>query len=91
MVRSMARFIGVGYGNSINVNQVSALLNYNGATARNTLRAAKDAKRWIDLTGGHKCRSLVILDDGHVAALGLSSDTILRRISDGITSDNDFQ
>lgn len=74
-------FVSVGYGNSVNVAQLTALMDYSGATSRNVLRAAKAAKCWIDLSSGHRCRCLAILADGRVAALGLSSDTVLRRIS----------
>lgn len=91
MVQMTGHFVSVGYGNAVNVHQLAALIDYNGATARNTLRTAKDAKKWVDLTGGHKCRSLAVLEDGRVAALGLSADTILRRVSDSTTSDNDSQ
>lgn len=79
-------FVCVGYGNAVNVTQMTALMDYSGATSRNTLHAAKAAKCWIDLSSGHRCRCLAILADGRVAALGLSSATILRRIS-GATDD----
>lgn len=60
------QFIDVGYGNLINANRIISVASFDSAPMKRLSQEAKEDGMAIDVTCGHKCRSVIITDSKHV-------------------------
>jgi len=67
-------FIDAGYGNLINANRIVSIASFDSAPMKRLSQEAKEDGMAIDITCGHKCRSVIITDSKHVilSALDIS-------------------
>ena len=73
------KLLNVGFGNSVNLDRVIAIISIDSAPARRILSHAKDNNMLIDATQGRKTHSLIIMDSDHIVSSYLKADTILNR------------
>ncbi|MCR4594300.1 MAG: DUF370 domain-containing protein [Clostridiales bacterium] len=73
------KLLNVGFGNSVNLDRVIAILSIDSAPARRIIAHAKENNMLIDATQGRKTHSLLIMDSDHVVSSYLKADTILNR------------
>ena len=74
----MRNWIVVGKGGMLAVDRVVAVARANSAPIRRLVEAV-GRERVVDLTFGQPRQSVVVLDSGHVVAVGLTPETLLRR------------
>ena len=60
------KFIDAGYGNLINVNRIISVASFDSAPMKRLAQEAKESGMAIDVTCGHKCRSVIITDSKHI-------------------------
>ena len=84
------KFISIGYGNSIAVERIVALVSPESAPIKRLMQDAKEMGRIIDVSCGRKTRSVIITDSEHVILSALTTEKINRRLEgDKIPDDDD--
>jgi regulator of extracellular matrix RemA (YlzA/DUF370 family) len=74
----MRHWVVVGKGGALAVDRVVAIAQANSAPIRRLVEAV-GRERFVDLTFGQPRRSVVVLDSGHVVAVSLTPEALLRR------------
>jgi len=77
----MGRWIVVGKGGILAVDRVVAVARANSVPIRRLVEAV-GRERMLDLTFGQPRRAVVVLDSGHVAAVSLTPEALLRRLQE---------
>jgi len=75
------QLINVGFGNTVMVERIIAVVNTGSSPARKLKELAKEAGKIIDVTEGRRTRSLLVMDSTHVVLSSIQSDTISQRLS----------
>ena len=74
------RVLNIGYGNAVAAARVMAVVGADSAPARRTVQDAREEKRLIDGTAGHKAGAVVVLDNGMIALSALQAETVIARL-----------
>lgn len=82
------KFISLGYGNSVAVDRVVALVSPESAPVKRLMQDAKEMGRIIDVSCGRKTRSVLITDSEHVILSALPTEKIAQRL-EGVESPDD--
>ena len=83
------KFISIGYGNSIAIERIVALVSPESAPIKRLMQDAKEMGRIIDVSCGRKTRSVIITDSEHVILSALTTVKINRRLEGDTTPDDD--
>ena len=83
------KFISIGYGNSIAIERIVALVSPESAPIKRLMQDAKEMGRIIDVSCGRKTRSVIITDSEHVILSALTTEKINRRLEGDNTPDDD--
>ncbi len=75
------QLLNVGYGNTVMVDRVIAVINTGSSPARKLKELAKTGQRLIDVTEGRRTRSIIITDSNHVILSSVQPDTIAQRVA----------
>ncbi len=75
------QLINVGFGNTVMVERIVAVINTGSSPARKLKEQAKKENRLIDVTEGRRTRSILVLDSNHVVLSSVQSDTIGQRMA----------
>lgn len=75
-------FVHVGYGGTIAVNRILAIASPDSAPIKRLVRTANKEGRIINLTYGHRAKTVIVLDSGHVVLAAFQPQIILRRIQE---------
>lgn len=74
------QLLNVGFGNSVMVERVIAVVNTGSSPARKLKDAAKKEGRLVDVTEGRRTRSILVMDSNHVVLSSVQADTISQRM-----------
>ena len=74
------RLLNIGYGNSVAAARVIAVVTADSAPARRSVQDAREEKRLIDGTAGHKGACVLVLDNGMIALSALKAETVAARL-----------
>jgi regulator of extracellular matrix RemA (YlzA/DUF370 family) len=75
----MGTWVVVGKGGILAADRVVAVARANSAPIRRLVEAV-GRERVVDLTFGQPRRAVVVLDSGHVVAVSLTPEALLRRL-----------
>jgi len=75
------QLLNIGYGNTVMVERVVAVINTGSAPARKLKELAKNSERLIDVTEGRRTRSIIVTDSNHVILSSVQPDTIGQRLA----------
>jgi len=75
------RLLNLGFGNSVMVHRVIAIVNPDSSPMKRLREEAKQSGRIIDVTHGRKTRSIIITDSHHVILSAIQTDTIAHRLA----------
>ncbi|MEN8198521.1 MAG: extracellular matrix/biofilm biosynthesis regulator RemA family protein [Thermodesulfobacteriota bacterium] len=75
------QLINVGFGNTVMVDRIVAVVNSGSSPSRKLKELAKGAERLIDVTEGRRTRSLLVMDSNHVILSSIQPDTISQRLA----------
>ena len=77
----MGHWVIVGQGGILAVDRVVAVARANSAPIRRLVEAV-GRERMVDLTFGQPRRAVVVLDSGHVVAVSLTPEALLRKLQE---------
>ena len=72
--------LNVGFGNTVFLSRVIAIVNPEAAPIKRMIQEAKDNKIAIDATCGRKTRAVLVMDSGHIVLSSLQPETLTARI-----------
>lgn len=75
------QLLNIGYGNTVMVERVVAVINTGSSPARKLKDLAKSGQRLIDVTEGRRTRSIIITDSNHVILSSVQPDTLAQRLA----------
>jgi hypothetical protein len=75
------KILSIGFGNTVLVGRVVAILTPNSAPMKRLREEAKKNGRLIDVTFGRKTRSIIITDSNHLILSSLQAETIAQRLA----------
>jgi regulator of extracellular matrix RemA (YlzA/DUF370 family) len=78
----MAEIINIGFGASIMVGKIVAIVPPDSKPSIRLRDTAKAENRLIDASQGHKTRALIVTDSNHVILSGINPETLTQRIKD---------
>lgn len=81
--------VHVGFGNMIVAERIVAIIQPASSPVKRLKEEAREAGRLIDATKGRKTRAIIITDSNHVLLSAIQPETIVNRISEGDSSDEE--
>ena len=86
----MARtLVHVGFGNMIVAGRIVAIIQPASSPVKRLKEEARAAGRLIDATKGRKTRAIIVTDSNHVLLSAIQPETIVNRISEGDSADDE--
>lgn len=85
-------FVNIGFGNMVAQNRIVAIAAPDSSPIKRLVQDAKEAGRVIDVSCGHKTKTVIITDSEHVILSALPTERISGRLNgtvDNNTSDDD--
>ena len=77
------KFINCGFGNLVAAERIVSAASPDAAPIKRLIQDAKDSARAVDLCCGKRCRSVLILDSGHVVLCAITVDSLAVRLAGG--------
>lgn len=77
----MRKLINVGFGNTINIDKVLAVVNAESSPSRRLIKNAKEKGTIVDATEGNKTAAIIVMENDKVIVSAISADTIRKRIN----------
>lgn len=74
------QLLNIGFGNTVMVNRIIAVINTGSSPARKLKELAKTEGKLVDVTEGRRTRSILVMDSNHVILSSVQPDTISQRI-----------
>ncbi len=74
------QLLNVGFGNTVIVNRIVAVVNTGSSPARKLRETAKNNGKLIDVTEGRRTRSILVMDSDHVVLSSVQTETIGQRM-----------
>ena len=74
------QLLNVGFGNTVMVERIIAVINTGSSPARKLKELAKADGKLVDVTEGRRTRSILVMDSNHVILSSVQPDTISQRI-----------
>ena len=81
--------VHVGFGNMIVAERIVAIIQPSSSPVKRLKEEAREAGRLIDATKGRKTRAIIVTDSNHVLLSAIQPETIVNRISEGDSEDDD--
>lgn len=60
------KLVDAGFGNFLNADRILSLASFDSAPIKRLSQDAKEVGKAIDVTCGKKCRTVIVMDSGHV-------------------------
>ncbi|WP_163338038.1 DUF370 domain-containing protein [Desulfopila sp. IMCC35008] len=74
------KLLNVGFGNTVMVERIIAVVNTGSSPARKLRELAKKEGKLVDVTEGRRTRSILVMDSNHVVLSSVQADTINQRM-----------
>lgn len=75
----MSKFVHIGYGNIVNAERITAIVNPDAAPVKRMVQTARTDGRTIDATQGRKTKAVLVMEDGQIVLSALLPETIATR------------
>ena len=75
------KFVNVGFGNSVAIERIIAIVSPESAPIKRMVQEAKENKTAIDVTCGRKTKYILIMDTGNIILSAIQAETIVTRTS----------
>ena len=75
------QLINVGFGNTVMIERIIAVINTGSSPARKLKEIAKESGNLVDVTEGRRTRSMLVMDSNHVVLSSIQPDTINQRLA----------
>ena len=74
------QLLNVGFGNTVIIDRIIAIVNTGSSPARKLKELAKKNGKLIDVTEGRRTRSILVMDSDHVVLSLVQTETISQRM-----------
>lgn len=74
------QLLNIGFGNTVMVGRVVAVINTGSSPARKLKEAAKNQGKLLDVTEGRRTRSIIVTDSNHIILSSVQTETINQRL-----------
>ena len=74
------QLLNVGFGNTVVVEKIIAVINTGSSPARKLKEAAKMQDKLVDVTEGRRTRSILVMESNHIILSSVQPDTISQRM-----------
>ncbi len=74
------QLLNVGFGNTVIIDRVVAIINTGSSPARKLKELAKKNGKLVDVTEGRRTRSMLVMDSDHVVLSSVQTETISQRM-----------
>jgi regulator of extracellular matrix RemA (YlzA/DUF370 family) len=74
------QLLNIGFGNTVIVDRVVAVINTGSSPARKLKELAKKNGKLVDVTEGRRTRFIIIMDSDHVILSSVQTETIGQRM-----------
>ena len=74
------KLLNVGFGNTVMVERIIAVVNTGSSPARKLKELAKKEGKLVDVTEGRRTGSILVMDSNHIILSSVQSDTITQRM-----------
>ena len=75
----MSKFVHIGYGNIVNAERITAIVNPDAAPVKRMVQTARMDGKTIDATQGRKTKAVFVMEDGQIVLSALLPETIATR------------
>ncbi len=72
--------LNVGFGNTVIVDKIIAVINTGSSPARKLKELAKKSGKLIDVTEGRRTRSILVMESDHIVLSSVQTETIGQRM-----------
>ncbi len=80
------QLLNVGFGNTVSIKRIVAVINTGSSPARKLKELAKKNGKLVDVTEGRRTRSIIIMDSDHIVLSSVQTETISQRMLAAQTS-----
>ena len=87
----MAALVSIGFGNYVNAQKVTAVVNPDAAPIKRMVQNAKEQHHVIDATQGRRTKSVLVMDTEQIVLSAMQPDTIARRLTAGSMSEQEMK
>jgi regulator of extracellular matrix RemA (YlzA/DUF370 family) len=77
------QLINVGYGNFISADKVIAVVDADSAPVKRAILDARKKGSLVDATVGHKTRTVLVMESGHLVLSAKSTETVAANCGGG--------
>ncbi len=74
------QLLNIGFGNTVMVEKIIAVINTGSSPARKLKEVAKAEGRLVDVTEGRRTRSILVMESNHIILSSVQPDTISQRM-----------
>ncbi len=74
------QLLNVGFGNTVILDKVVAVVNTGSSPARKLKELAKNNGKLIDVTEGRRTRSILVMESDHIVLSSVQTETIGQRM-----------
>lgn len=74
------QLLNIGFGNTVMVEKIIAVINTGSSPARKLKEVAKKEGRLVDVTEGRRTRSILVMESNHIILSSVQPDTISQRL-----------
>ncbi len=74
------QLLNVGFGNTVIVSRIVAVINTGSSPARKLKELAKNNGKLVDVTEGRRTRSILVMDSDHLVLSSVQTETIGQRM-----------
>ena len=73
--------VNVGFGNLVNSDKVTAVVNPDAAPIKRLVQNGREAQTVIDATSGRRTKSVLVMETGQIVLSAMQPDTLARRFT----------
>lgn len=78
----MSKFVHIGYGNIVNAERITAIVNPDAAPVKRMVHTAKEEGMIVDATQGRKTKAVLVMEGGQLVLSALLPETIATRVQE---------
>lgn len=87
----MAALVNIGFGNYVNTQKVTAVVNPDAAPIKRMIQNAREQQKVVDATQGRRTKSVLIMETDQIILSAMQPDTIARRFAASCITDQEMK
>ena len=77
----MAGLVNIGFGNYVNTQKITAVVNPDAAPVKRMVQNAREQQRIVDATQGRRTKSVIVMETEQIVFSAMQPDTIAKRFA----------